>query len=404
MPNAWQNETTKDPKCGGVAGIYWWAGIDKPDDVAGGHGWPGYIAPAVAEEGVTNLFGINAPAYMNGENYNTGQIVWNNYIDGGTETDKTKNPFYDAAAQSNNSQAQLMSRHEKNARFDYVFRYGYQELFKKYYPEGKEELDAIDIKADSKTYWKSMNKLAAKYNEEDWEKLKDDDKEIQVEIALDTMEAEEDFKDTLKELFGEKYSKNFFNENNVEAPQSSEYYGLSFYFDEMVYVVDFDVKKISKNELSGKLGFAGEFYFYYGGGEYGTWPTKELNEQMKTELGEENVVSGNFTTGAYVTKTMEEIMKEYGPDHVYFRRSDIAASKPEGDTIEITFFDDILATGGTARGLAEGLNAQVVTIDGKEYKVKVKDFVFLVEIDDLPGRSRLEGIAPVKSVIHVTEG
>lgn len=99
-----------------------------------------------------------------------------------------------------------------------------------------------------------------------------------------------------------------------------------------------------------------------------------------------------------------EIMKEYGPDHVYFRRSDLAASLPEGDTVEITFFDDILATGGTARGLAEGLNAQTVTIGGKEYKVKVKDFVFLVEIDDLPGRSRLEGIAPVKSVIHVTEG
>ena len=99
-----------------------------------------------------------------------------------------------------------------------------------------------------------------------------------------------------------------------------------------------------------------------------------------------------------------EIMKEYGPDHVYFRRSDIAASHPSGDTIEITFFDDILATGGTARGLAQGLNAQTVTIDGKEYKVKVKDFVFLVEIDDLPGRAKLEGIAPVKSLIHVTEG
>ena len=98
-----------------------------------------------------------------------------------------------------------------------------------------------------------------------------------------------------------------------------------------------------------------------------------------------------------------EIMKEYGPDHVYFRRSDLAASKPTGDTIEITFFDDILATGGTARGLALGLNAQKVVIDGKEYQVKVKDFVFLVEIDDLPGRSRLEAIAPVKSVIHVKE-
>ncbi len=98
-----------------------------------------------------------------------------------------------------------------------------------------------------------------------------------------------------------------------------------------------------------------------------------------------------------------EIMKEYGPDHVYFRRSDLAASKLTGDTIELTFFDDILATGGTARGLALGLNAQKVTIDGKEYQVKVKDFVFLVEIDDLPGRARLEDIAPVKSLIHVKE-
>ena len=99
-----------------------------------------------------------------------------------------------------------------------------------------------------------------------------------------------------------------------------------------------------------------------------------------------------------------EIMKEYGPDHVYFRNSDLAASQPTGDIVEITFFDDILATGGTARGLAEGLNAQTVVIGGKSYKVKVKDFVFLVEIDDLPGRSRLEDIAPVKSLIHVTEG
>ena len=99
-----------------------------------------------------------------------------------------------------------------------------------------------------------------------------------------------------------------------------------------------------------------------------------------------------------------EIMKEYGPDHIYFRLSDIAASKPNGDTIEITFFDDILATGGTSYGVVNALNSLVVPIDGKEYKVKVKDFVFLVEIDDLPGRARLETIAPVKSLIHVTEG
>ena len=311
MPNAWQNEVTQDSKCGGAPGIYWWAGIDRPDDVGGGHGWPGYkTKKETAESNVSNLFGISVPAYGNGENYNIGQIVWNNYLDGGTETDRTKNPFYNAAVQSNNCQAQLMSRWERNARFDYVFRYGYMKLFEKYYPDGREELDAIDMKTDNRTYWESMNRLAAKFNEEKWEYLDDDEKGIQVEFALDTMEEEEDFENTLKEIYGTKYAKNFFNEDSVELPQDSEYYGLSFTFDNMVYVVDFDVKKITKSELSGKLGFGGEFYFYYGDGEYGTWPTRELNEWMKIELGEESVASGNFTTGDYVTGKMPEIMSE----------------------------------------------------------------------------------------------
>ena len=99
-----------------------------------------------------------------------------------------------------------------------------------------------------------------------------------------------------------------------------------------------------------------------------------------------------------------DIVKEYGKDQVFYRLSDLAAGKPVGDTIPITFFDDILATGGTARGIVESLNAQTVVKDGKEYKVKVTDFVFLVEIDDLPGRKVIEDLAPVKALIHVTEG
>ena len=71
--------------------------------------------------------------------------------------------------------------------------------------------------------------------------------------------------------------------------------------------------------------------------------------------------------------------------------------------MELSFFDDILATGGTARGLAQYLNALNVVIGGKTCRVKVKEFVFLVEIDDLPGRQRLEDIAPVKSLIRVSE-
>ena len=99
-----------------------------------------------------------------------------------------------------------------------------------------------------------------------------------------------------------------------------------------------------------------------------------------------------------------DIVKEYGKDEVFFRMSDVAAGKPNGDTFEITFFDDILATGGTAKGLAEEFERQTVVLDGKEYKIRITDFVFLVEITDLPGRELLEPIAPVKALIKVQEG
>ena len=93
---------------------------------------------------------------------------------------------------------------------------------------------------------------------------------------------------------------------------------MSFHFNNMVYVVDFDPAKIKENPVSKKPGFDGEFYFYYGNGEYGSWPTKALNEQMKTELGEKYVVSGNFTTGDYANMTYDELMKkveDYKKEH-----------------------------------------------------------------------------------------
>ena len=98
-----------------------------------------------------------------------------------------------------------------------------------------------------------------------------------------------------------------------------------------------------------------------------------------------------------------DITKEYGKDQIFFRLSDVAAGKPSGDVFEVTFFDDILATGGTAQGIARGLESHKVVVDGKEYGIKVTDFVFLVEIEGLGGREILEGIAPVKSLIQTTE-
>ena len=96
-----------------------------------------------------------------------------------------------------------------------------------------------------------------------------------------------------------------------------------------------------------------------------------------------------------------DITKEYGKDQIYFRLSDVAAGQVEGDTFNVTFFDDVLATGGTAFGIAEGLQQHKVLLNGKEYKIRITDFVFLVELDDLKGRDILTGIAPVKSLIHL---
>ena len=96
-----------------------------------------------------------------------------------------------------------------------------------------------------------------------------------------------------------------------------------------------------------------------------------------------------------------DIVKEYGKDQIYFRLSDVAVGVLSGDHFDITFFDDVLATGGTALGIARGLEQHKVVIDGVPYGIKVTDFVFLVEIDDLGGRNMLEAIAPVKSLIHI---
>ena len=96
-----------------------------------------------------------------------------------------------------------------------------------------------------------------------------------------------------------------------------------------------------------------------------------------------------------------EVMKEYGSDHLFFRQSDIAAGKAEGDEIHISIIDDVLATGGTAEGIARTMMAQKIVKDGKEYKVIIDEFIFLVELDFLKGAERLEKIAPVKSIIHL---
>ena len=92
-----------------------------------------------------------------------------------------------------------------------------------------------------------------------------------------------------------------------------------------------------------------------------------------------------------------EIEKEYGSDEVFYRRSDLEACVSSDDTIELTLLDDLLATGGTALGIAKSLNGEV--INGK--RVVIKEFLFLVELPTLGGRKILEGIAPVHSLMSL---
>ena len=96
-----------------------------------------------------------------------------------------------------------------------------------------------------------------------------------------------------------------------------------------------------------------------------------------------------------------KIEKEYGFDRLYYRLSDIAAGVPTGDTFEITILDDVLATGGTAEGVARSLEQLTIYRDGKPYSVKTKEFVFLVGIPEIGGRERLEKIAPVTVLMNI---
>ena len=89
------------------------------------------------------------------------------------------------------------------------------------------------------------------------------------------------------------------------------------------------------------------------------------------------------------------IEKEYGSDELFYRRSDFAATATDGEYIDVTILDDLLATGGTVRGVADSLMQQ--NIGGR--RIRIKEFIFLVELTDLKGREQLEGIAPVHSLM-----
>ena len=322
MPGAWQNDTTKNEKCGGYGGVYWWGdnAYDAPDRVAGGHGWPGWrMEKETGEANVTNLFSINAPVYGNGEAANGPMLVFDNYLDGGTDDNPSTNPFYEAACQASDFSAQYYSKNDKKAQFEKLFRYTYLKQAENC------GVDVTGLDMNSDTFWEDINKAAAAYLNVAWDSLDDEEKTYQIDIVFDDQVDDLDFSE-----FG-TYATNFFNEDMVGEDGGIDLYlkeetngdCLSFTFDNMVFVVDLDPANIKKNALSQKLEFAGGIYFYYGNGEYGTWPTKELNKQFGGVLGnfmdlpidEEAEEGQQIVKGAYLNSDYATIKAAYDELH-----------------------------------------------------------------------------------------
>ncbi len=189
MPNSWLNEYTD------TAGVYWWSGTDACGAIDGTGGtvtWPGYMAQR--DDFATEYYGI----YYIDCPTDVPTIVWNNYIDGGS--DKYA-PVYSAAKQAQDANVEFFCDGDSDI-------YG--------------------------TEW--FAEMEESYNG-DKAKLGD-------------------------------FADNFFYDEQWGL-------GFAFDFDNMIYVAPYEP---NGENFMGKPTYSGDWYFYYGNGEYGTYPTREEAE------------------------------------------------------------------------------------------------------------------------------
>lgn len=286
MPGSWTNQMTAQQD--NVAGAFWWIGADNV--FAAGGDSPGYKTTRVEEDGVQNLFSTRIPAYGNGSSKNANMMFWDNYLDPGIESDPRENPYYAAAALTDNVRCSFISREDGEERFEPLFRYTYQKQAQLCGLSG-----AAALNRSAETFWEDINRLAAGAMGESWSSLSDGNKKKQIDAFFDEHNELLDFSE-----YGSRYSGNFFNEDfadEIYPKESPDGFGISFTYDNMVYVVDLDAP-VSENPVNGHALCKGDFYFYYGGGQYGVMPTKALN----TALGCEQ---GSFVTEKYLDSSQD---------------------------------------------------------------------------------------------------
>ena len=113
----------------------------------------------------------------------------------------------------------------------------------------------------------------------------------------ETYDDQEDFWTEMEDSFnGDKAALGSFADNFFESE-----YGIAFTMNNMIWVPDL---KNTSTSVSGKVTYSGDWYFYYGDGTYGTYPTKEA-AQAKGTVGDLTVAPATpdepITTDPVVT-------------------------------------------------------------------------------------------------------
>ena len=90
--------------------------------------------------------------------------------------------------------------------------------------------------------------------------------------------------------------------NFADTFEDNDDYGFMLNLDKMIYILDDNTRYSTESALSGKLGYSGQWMFYYGDGTYGSWPTPE---RAKEEMAKSNGVFGEL-------KYMHTPLKEAG--------------------------------------------------------------------------------------------
>lgn len=123
-----------------------------------------------------------------------------------------------------------------------------------------------------------------------------------------------------------------------------------------------------------------------------------INPKLSVPLRKPNKLPGELYTFSY--------QKEYGEDALCFSLHHLKQAincylqthKCEDNIIPITFFDDILATGGTTKAFISYI--ENIKVEG--YSFKVKDCKFYIILNDLCGKDILSSLnIPITSVYEI---